>query len=458
VTRRPDPKLSDALAKGLFFSTVLVAAWGWGVYSVLNQVFPYPQIRDAIRESRTAVSFLREQAGFDLPLYYLPGASHETSVRTHKPEALSPGFVLVSHMIANAEEVVRIIDNDGRVMHEWKIDWFRLWPNPDHLSDEVRPKSRPGTSIHGLALMDDGDLVFNFENLGLLRLDYCGNVVWRLPYLTHHSVEVAEDGNLWVSGKIAHLEPVERMPNFAPPFDEYTVLEVAPTGKIVREISLYDLIVDNGLRGLLHLSTRNNYGTRVSGDTLHLNDVEPFPAGMEAGVFGPGDIMVSLRNINAVIVFDGRTQRIKYTSIGAFLRQHDPDFVDGNTISVFDNNNLSAATTEAFDADPALTSRILLIDARTGEVRVHYEGTPAQPFFTNIMGKHQWEPNGNVLITGAREGRAFAVDPAGELVWEYYNDVGDGLVGLFDDAQRLPAAIGAEDLDRFARACAAPRS
>ena len=37
-------------------------------------------------------------------------------------------------------------------------------------------------------LLDTGDLIFNYENLGLVRVDVCGNVVWRLPYRTHHSI------------------------------------------------------------------------------------------------------------------------------------------------------------------------------------------------------------------------------------------------------------------------------
>ena len=51
--------------------------------------------------------------------------------------------------------------------------------------------------------------------------------------------------------------------------------------------------------------------------------------------------MVSLRNIHAVMVFDPDTLNIKYLSIGKVVRQHDPDFIDGNRISIFDNNNVA---------------------------------------------------------------------------------------------------------------------
>ncbi|MFH1604467.1 MAG: hypothetical protein ABIH03_11235, partial [Pseudomonadota bacterium] len=34
---------------------------------------------------------------------------------------------------------------------------------------------------------------------------------------------------------------------------------------------------------------------------------------------------------------DRNDNRIKYITTGLFMRQHDPDFIDGNTYSVFDN-------------------------------------------------------------------------------------------------------------------------
>ena len=47
--------------------------------------------------------------------------------------------------------------------------------------------------------------------------------------------------------------------------------------------------------------------------------------------------MISLRNVSTVLVFDPDDLKIRYSITGRFVRQHDPDFVDNNTISVFDN-------------------------------------------------------------------------------------------------------------------------
>lgn len=448
-------KRTDLIAKTAMILSGIALVWLWGVMSVIRQMFPYPQIRDIVTQSDAAMTVLLEQANVLLPFYYTKTPDSSGPVTVYDPESVAPGLILVSHMIADGNEVVRIIDDQAHVLHEWNIDWFSLWPNPTHLDFESTPKSKPGTSIHGIQLMPNGDLVFNFENLGLIRVDACGNVVWRLPYHTHHSVEVDDSGNIWVSGKIIHRTPDAHFPNFVPNFQEYTILRVSPDGRILDEISVYDLLMQNNLPGLLYLASTNNYGTRVSGDTLHLNDVEPFPSRLEPGVFEPGDVMISLRNINAIIVFSAESRKIKYVNIGTVLRQHDPDFVSGNEISVLDNHNLSSAGGPAPLDTSGQSSRLLLIDARTGDSKVLFEGTAEHPFFTDIMGKHQWLANGDIMVADAREGRSFELSPSGKIVWEYHSNAGDGLVGLIDDTQRLPASIDRDTVAGFSRACRA---
>ena len=129
----------------------------------------------------------------------------------------------------------------------------------------------------------------------------------------------------------------------------------------------------------------------TSCDLLHLNDVEPFPARLKEGFFKKGDVLVSLRNINTVFVFNRETEKIKFICTGLFIRQHDPDFIDGNTFSVFDN------TRRPEEYHPQ--SRIAIVSAPDKTVKTYYEGTPEHPFYTRIMGKHQWLPNGDLLIT-----------------------------------------------------------
>ncbi|MFO1078097.1 MAG: arylsulfotransferase family protein [Planctomycetota bacterium] len=328
------------------------------------------------------------------------------------------------------------MDLDGKVLQRWSIDWFALWPDATHVPARLLPQARPGTHVNGAALMDDGDLVFNFEHLGLVRLHKDCSVVWRLPYQTHHSVHRGDDGNLWVCGQKERQAPLPGFANLEPPFVEDTILVVTPAGRIVREWSVPQLLQQNGRQGLLCLASQDTFSTAVSGDVTHLNHVEPFPAAMPGGFFGAGDVLVSLRNVNTVFVFDGRTDAIKFVSTGQFVRQHDPHFVDGQTISVFDNNTVGGA-------EDRPQSRIALLDAPSGRVTTWFGGTAQNPFFTPILGRHQWLANGDLLITDACAGRAFELDRNHQIVWWYINYVDDGLVGAIEQVERLPAGVAA---------------
>ncbi|QGY40295.1 hypothetical protein GM415_09210 [Pseudodesulfovibrio cashew] len=402
----------------LFFLSLMFFSFGYGFLAGVGKLFPYHQLRDAI----VAI-------GDELHPWFYVKADTSRVQTVNDPSRTMKGLNLVTGVGPDKTLTAKIVDMDGKELHRWDVDWFSIWPDADHVGNR-KPKTRPGTTIDGAVLTPEGDLIFNYEYLGLVRLAKDGHVVWRLPYQTHHTIYTDDDGNLWVPGMIDRTEPLPGFPNYRADFVEYTAIKVSTEGKILREIKLFDVLKDNGLYGLLTMATTKQMDTTVSGDTLHLNDVEVFPRHMKEGFFRHGDVMISLRNPNAILVLtpDGK---VKYASIGKYVRQHDPDFVDGNSFSVFDNNNITGA------AHPS--SRIVLEHAPSGKTETIYEGTDATPFFTDIMGKHQWLPNGNLLITETRGGRAFEVAPGGEIVWDYHNVAGENILGALDGVQRLPA-------------------
>lgn len=441
----------DALARRAFYASVVMLAFAYGVVATHLRLFPVPLLMNA----KAAADHLLEKSGARLPWYY----HHTTQTQqivVHSPQR-APGLTLVSGLGPDEKTEIKVMDATGRVVHSWHINWFDIWPNPTHLSADLLPKSTFG-EVHGLEMASNGDLIFNFEELGMVRLDPCGQVVWRLPYRTHHSIFLDEKGNIWTSGLITRHEKRPALPNYDPPFQDYTILEVSPDGRLQRELSVAELLIDNGLRAMLYMGTVANRSTKVSADTLHVNDVDVYPASAPAGLFRPGDVMVSLRNINTILVFDPANLRIKFLTVGKVLRQHDPDFVDGNTISVFDNNNL-AVWTEGTPDPSGHYSRVVRISADTGLVDVRFSGSREKPFFTDIMGKHQLLPNGNMLLTEAIAGRVVEVDPHGEAVWEYFNLEGNGTIGLVDDALRLPPALNESFFAKTVSACrAAPHN
>lgn len=417
----------------LFILSTVTAAWVYGIFSYRNNLFPFPQVRSAVVQAGQGLDLIKHKTGIELPWYYMKRDDLTERAVFHDAAAMAPGLTLVTGIGANDRILAQVIDAHGREVYRWDISWFKLWPNPPHLEKKVIPKSEPGGHLHGVVLADNGDLVFNFEWLAMFRIDPCGKVKWRLPRRVNHSLTWDPASRTFWAVSMKHYDKTPPpYPNHGTPFLDFRLLEISPGGKVLRDIGVNDLLMSNGLHGLLYMSSISNWSTKVSNDTLHVNDVEPFPADMKPGMFKRGDILVSLRNINAILVFDLATRKIKYLTIGKVLRQHDPDFVDGNTISVFDNNNLRPMGTD-------LHSRIVQIDARDNSVRVVFQGTRKFPFFSDIMGKEQYLKNGNILITEAVKGRAIEITGDGRPVWEFHNIVKPGLVALIDEAQRLPA-------------------
>ena len=126
------------------------------------------------------------------------------------------------------------------------LDWDELWPDAEHVPEPVM--ARDQRHLHGLELAENGDIVFNFTEVAMLRVNPCGDVVWRLAELTHHSVDIRSDGNFWVPGLLTHTEACLRYPAYLPDFVESTLLHVSSDGKLLKRISMHDLLTANGRR------------------------------------------------------------------------------------------------------------------------------------------------------------------------------------------------------------------
>ena len=435
----------------IFVLSLLFWAFAYGVAVQKFQLFPFQIIRHAEEGAQETLAILTGE----LPWYYRH-TDRTDAVAIHRPDAFFEGLTLISGLTKEGDIDVKVLTRDGEVVHQWRIDWFDgFWPDPHHVLAEDLPRGRPATIIQGIALLNNGDVVFNLDLLGMARVGLCGNVVWRLPYQTHHALHVDEKGDLWVAGQKRRKERSPDLPGYQPPFVAFTVLKVTPGGDIAHEISVFDVLIKNNLLGLLYMAPKDawsdTWSIEVSGDTLHLNDVEIFPSHLQPGVFDAGDVMISLRNINTIVVFSPDTLRIKYLGIGNVVRQHDPDFVDGDRLSVLDNHNVRPESQSP-------QSRIVVLSATHDDMQVIYSGSAEQPFYTPIMGKHQWLPNGNMLITESVKGRAFEIDPEGTLVWEYFHLVDRGRLALLSEAHRLPSSFTRSFFEEGRRTCGATQA
>ena len=147
-------------------------------------------------------------------------------------------------------------------------------------------------------------------------------------------------------------------------------------------------------------------------------------------MFNAGDLLVSLRNLNLVVVIDSNTGAVKWHFSHPLIHQHDPDFEPDGTITIFDNNDDTTRNGDYWGR-----SRIIKVNPETYGWSVAYPTSDDQPFYSQEGGKHQLLLNGNRLITEANAGRAFEVKPEGTLVWNW--------VIASDDPEFLPEVLEA---------------
>ena len=410
-----------------------------GMATAHYRLLPYTAIASAIAAGSDWRANWRSYLGIAPTRFLVPAEGEEGGVVVHVPGAPQPGLTLISGISKDGVVGLQLVDLEGRVHHRWPASFSKTWPDPDHVEGRRAPDYDWDTEIHGAALLPGGDVVFNFDRFGLQRLDPCGELVWKLPYMTHHSVFVSDDGNFWVPGVRYHTKPLRSLPGIVPPFHEDTILEISPDGKILREISLLELFYKNDLEALLFANGLHRIDDGNHKDLLHLNDIEILSIrdAAQFPLFEAGDIMVSLRNLNLVMVIDPLTRVVRWTQTGPWIRQHDPDFLPDGRIMLFDNRR------DESGRQVLGGSRTLAIDPVTREVETLYEGSEEEPFFSNVKGKQQLLANGNLLITEAERGRVLEVAPSGQIVWSYVSRFDDDHVARISDAERYSKAYAA---------------
>jgi hypothetical protein len=293
--------------------------------------------------------------------------------------------------------------------------------------------------MHGIVGMPDGSVVFNFDYAGLARLDRCGKVVWALQHRTHHSVERAEGGGFWVPGR--RPGRTTSFAPFEPPFFEDLILKISEDGRILKELSVPKIFYDNGLDPILTVG-RNTVGQES--EIVHLNKITELTSEMAPGfpMFEAGDLMLSFRDLNLIMVVDQDAVKVKWWQIGPWKRQHDPEFTRDGLITLFNNNAYETLFGPNYGVSPLSAERvsnIAVINPATREYRVVYGGNKDQELFSIIRGRVDVTPQGGLFITEFEGGRVLETDARGTVVWEYVNRYDSDEVAEISEARLYPS-------------------
>jgi hypothetical protein len=387
-------------AFGVFYG-VAAGQWGW---------FPKPQLQRAWNQAEAAFT--------DNPFSFLvPRVYRRHGGEVYKPQAVQPGVTLLSSMWrdgGNWKPQVRVVSRNGEKLHEWQI------------KEDLFPAD---SYVHGTHLYPNGHLVVNVEYVGTARLGPGGDVVWRLPRRTHHSVTRAEDGTLWIPSQTGDL--TTRYAGLSEAVLPEQILHVSADGDVIESLDLIQILFENGLGRYIF----EQHGPRPDGELLHLNDVESLGSSMAKTypLFQAGDLLVSLRDLHMVFVLDPETRTVRWHAHGPFLRQHDPDFMGKGKIGVFDNRPDGTRRGRVLGG-----SRIAVLRPSSDTAAADYLTPESDTFYTEAGGKWQQLENGNLLLTEAQAGRVVEIDSTGDVLWEWIHEPTGAEVPQILDGARYP--------------------
>ncbi|MCI0411361.1 arylsulfotransferase family protein [bacterium] len=258
-------------------------------------------------------------------------------------------------------------------------------------------------------LLENGELLAVCEGQGLVKLDWDSRVLWESNLKIHHDVGVLPDGSFLVpdTGK------AEKYGAYDVDFD--WIVHVSPSGQILRYWSLYD---KRGLIRQLHPPSPLDEGRRFRNpnfrlDYYHLNAIEILPdtrLGKRDQKFQAGNIMLCLRNVNLICIFDPSLSRIHWSwGAGKLDYPHDPTMLPNGNILVFDNGTHRRH------------SRVVEIEPVKKRIVWQYDGPSPEKFFSKWRGGAQRLANGNTLICDSELGRVIEITADEKVVWEFWN-------------------------------------
>lgn len=436
------------LARAAFWITIAFGIFITGGVFSSNNLQPYQIFEDGYIASR---ELIKQQLQSRHDMVEEIRYAGDGVIRYDKARAYF-GLTLIQGEFPEGVEI-RLLDMSGNIVRRWPARFYDIWPEPSHVMRELIPATDHNYHTQGMWLLPDGAVVFSMTGFGTVKMDKCGTVQWTVDRTTHHSITPVPDGSFWIPVRgDPHEVPEDLLlKGFSPKTPAETLrryedrlMLVSADGKIMQEMSVLRALVE----GDFHRELFDTWSIDKS-DPTHINDIEVVTAPLAKKIVGvhAGDLLVSIRQLHMLAIFDRVSGRIKWHQTGPWVRQHDPDITEHGTIEVFNNGG------HHLNSDRFRGSSIMVLDPGTGKTKTLYPLADDSKFYSKIMGTHQLLPNGNRLIVESMAGRVFEIDEKGEIVWDYVKPYDESHATVIESAVRY-------DMDYFSTqdwSCSRPR-
>ena len=420
----------------LVVAALLLAAFAGGMYVALYKVFPYDILSSARKTFLASVNANlhdRHPGKFvDVPPGQAAARRFEFigSDRLADPILVPGGRGQFRELCPDHAGCIAVeYAGRGEVRHAWpyRPEELEKWLEKEEFTADFPYERAIGFSffdhahIAGVSRYSNGDLLTVFHSAhthpfggGVARIDRTGKPVWYRPDYSHHRPQLTD-------GEVA-LVPGERLPH-SPRIDRsctswgHDLINVIdPEGTRLEDISVLDAVLKSPYAQILHY--------RDPCDPTHVNSVHPLGEDAAGPGLEPGDLVVSMRNLDAFAILDRDTHRLKRLVRDRFLRQHAVLHLEGSRFLMLDNKG-------ARKANGAPMSRLLMMDAASGEATTIFPNhrTPAhlRKLYTDYKGGLAISRDrSRAFVTFSTKGKAVEVriaDGAVLVVFESLHDV-----------------------------------
>ncbi len=283
-------------------------------------------------------------------------------------------------------------------------------------------------------LFPNGDLLLIYEqrtvgaaDTRLVKLDKKSNILWTSRVNAHHAVEVMGGKIYALTGKIGapSSNPIINA-LFRMPYIDESVSILDSRGNALSSHSILQAMANSK-----HMRPADAilFSDRI--DRLHSNSLDVLTEQTARFIPGAkaGNVLLSLKNLNMLVVMDLEAEKIVWTLRGSWRKQHDARMLPNGHILLFDNRG-DLMTKQG-------RSRVLEIDPSTGGIVWSYGGTASDPLDSYIRGGAQRLADGNTLISESTTGRILEVARDGPIVWEYVSPL-----RAKENGHKLVASLG----------------
>jgi hypothetical protein len=358
------------------------------------------------------------------------GTSAEMNARqgitVDKPGQTYDGFTLYT---TTEGAWATLIDMRGTVVHRWELPFSQAWPHAPHVPDQLADER-----IHWFRcyLYPNGDLLaiyhaesYSHYGYGLVKLNKDSKLLWAYPNRVHHDVDVGEDGTIYTLTHKLVSNPPAGLDFLPSPYIADYLVVLSPEGRELGNIPILEAVANSQYSLSLTSFTTKSLSLdsfsvahppdwqdppNSKGDILHTNSVKVLSRALapEFPLFKPGQVLLSMRNLDTLAVLDRPTRSVAWAARGIWLVQHDAEFLQNGRLLLFDNFGSTKG------------SQVLEYDPRTQAIPWAYAHENSTPFRARWRGMKQRLPNGNTLIVDPDNGRLLEVTRDKELVWENY--------------------------------------